>query len=105
MFDVVRIDEDDMLTEVVSSGGHRTLRALTVPGLTDVEVTALADRVNSLAQREGFVREWSGDRHVAVNIPGDRDPSPLVALMSEQRAAGKLFWEWSDMKPFRIAGM
>jgi hypothetical protein len=103
LFDVVRIDEDDMLTEVVSSGGHRTLRALTVPGLTDVEVAALADRVNSLAQREGFVREWSGDRHVAVNIPGDRDPSPLVALMSEQRAAGKLFWEWSDMKPFRTA--
>ncbi|MGN9756670.1 DUF4265 domain-containing protein [Streptomyces sp. SD31] len=105
LFDVVRIDEDDMLTEVVSSGGHRTLRALIVPGLTHAEVAALADRVNSLAQREGFVREWSGDRHVAVDIPGDRDPSPLVALISEQRAAGKLFWEWSDMKPFQTTGI
>ncbi|WKX09794.1 DUF4265 domain-containing protein [Streptomyces sp. NL15-2K] len=105
LFDVVRIDENDTLTEVVSSGGHRTMRALIVPGLTDAEVVALADRVNSLAQREGFGREWSGDRHVAVNIPEGGDPGPLVALMSEQRAAGKLFWEWSDMKPFRTAGV
>ncbi|MFF0477693.1 DUF6480 family protein [Streptomyces sp. NPDC004284] len=33
LFDVVRLDEDDMLVEVVEKGGHRTLRALLRAGL------------------------------------------------------------------------
>jgi hypothetical protein len=103
LFDVVRLDDDDMVTEVVSRGGHRTLRALLVPMPEQSEVAALAARINSLAQNEGFVLEWSGDRHVAVNIPADRDPAPLVALMTEQRAAQRLFWEWSDAKPFQTS--
>lgn len=105
LFDVVRIDEQDMLVEVVSSGGHRTLRALLVPGLSDTELTTLADRVNTLAQHEGFVLEWSGNRHVAVNVPGDRDPGSLVGFLGKQHAAGKLYWEWSDVKEFRTAGL
>ncbi|MFE4264630.1 DUF4265 domain-containing protein [Streptomyces sp. NPDC056883] len=101
LFDIVRLDADDMLVEVAARGGHRTLRALIVPGLTDAEVSGITGRVNSIAETEGFVLEWSGDRHVAVNIPDDRDPALMLAFMAEQRAAQKLFWEWSDAKPFQ----
>ncbi|WP_137988923.1 DUF4265 domain-containing protein [Streptomyces vilmorinianum] len=102
LFDIVRLDDDDMLVEVVSRSGHRTMRALFVPGLDPAYLSSLTEGINSLAQQEGFVLEWSGDRHVAINIPADRDAGAMEAFMKERRAAESLFWEWSDIKPFLV---
>ncbi|WP_435189073.1 DUF4265 domain-containing protein [Streptomyces sp. bgisy126] len=100
LFDIVRLDEDDMLVEVVSKGGHRTLRALIERGLDPAAHEAVTGGIVALAQEEGFVLEWSGDRHAAINIPGDRDSASFETFMREQRAAGTLYWEWSDARPF-----
>ncbi|WP_318212928.1 hypothetical protein [Streptomyces sp. SJL17-1] len=54
----------------------------------------------ALAQEEGFVLEWSGDRHAAINVPADRDSTAFEGFPREQREAGTLFWEWSDARPF-----
>ncbi|MET9537356.1 DUF4265 domain-containing protein [Streptomyces sp. NPDC006553] len=101
LFDVVRLDEDDMLVEVVAKGGHRTMRALVKAGLEPQVFETLTGEIASWAANEGFAIEWSGDRHAAVNIPGDRDANSLEAFMNAQEEAGMLFWEWSDSQPFQ----
>ncbi|MFE5619181.1 DUF4265 domain-containing protein [Streptomyces sp. NPDC056524] len=101
LFDVVRLDEEDMLVEVVSKGGHRTMRALVEAGLEPQVFEALTSEIASRTANEGFVIEWSGDRHAAVSMPGDRDATSLEAFMNAQEEAGTLFWEWSDSQPFQ----
>ncbi|MFI1657745.1 DUF4265 domain-containing protein [Streptomyces sp. NPDC020472] len=101
LFDIVRLDEDDMLVEVVSKGGHRTLRALLEAGLEPQVFEAITGEIAARAANEGFVVEWSGDRHAAINIPGDRDSASLEAFMNAEEEAGRLFWEWSDSQPFQ----
>ncbi|AJF65568.1 DUF4265 domain-containing protein [Streptomyces vietnamensis] len=101
LFDVVRLDEDDMLVEVVEKGGHRTLRALLEAGLAPQVFDEVAGGIAAQARSAGFALEWSGDRHAAIDVPGDGDSASLVAFMDAHEGAGTLFWEWSDAEPFQ----
>ncbi|MFG2838385.1 DUF4265 domain-containing protein [Streptomyces zaomyceticus] len=103
LFDVVRLDADDMLVEVVSKGGHRTLRALFEAGLAPEVFEAVTGGIAALARTRGFAAEWSGDRHVAISVPEDADPGPLEAFAQEHEDAGTLYWEWSDARPFEAS--
>ncbi|WP_369149147.1 DUF4265 domain-containing protein [Streptomyces sp. R44] len=101
LFDVVRLDQDDMLVEVVEKGGHRTLRALLEAALEPQVFEEVAGGITSRAGSRGFAIEWSGRRHAAIDVPADGDPTSLVAYMDAQEEAGTLFWEWSESQPFR----
>ncbi|MFF0560656.1 DUF4265 domain-containing protein [Streptomyces sp. NPDC004266] len=101
LFDVVRLDEDDVLVEVVEKGGHRTLRALLEAGLAPQVFDEVAGGITEQARSGGFAVEWSGDRHAAIDVPADGDAASLVAFMDAHEEAGRLFWEWSDSQPFQ----
>ncbi|MGW5782261.1 DUF4265 domain-containing protein [Streptomyces sp. NPDC003863] len=101
LFDVVRLDEDDMLVEVVEKGGHRTLRALLAAGLEPQAFEAITGEIAARAANEGFVIEWSGDRHAAIDVPDGQDSGSLEAFMDVHEEAGRLFWEFSDSQPFQ----
>ncbi|MEV4943928.1 DUF4265 domain-containing protein [Streptomyces zaomyceticus] len=102
-WDGVRLDADDMLVEVVSKGGHRTLRALFEAGLAPEVFEAVTGGIAALARTRGFAAEWSGDRHVAISVPEDGDPGPLEAFAQEHEDAGTLYWEWSGAMPFEAS--
>lgn len=98
--DTVRLDDEDIVTEVVRRGGHRTLRALIGPNVPAEEITDITATVNSLAEDSGLLREWSGNRHVAIDVPVDQDSRDLQEFFAQQRSTERIYWEWSDAKPF-----
>ncbi|MEV5752122.1 DUF4265 domain-containing protein [Actinoallomurus sp. NPDC052308] len=99
LFDIVRIDDSDFLVEVVRRSSHRALRALIAPNLADLQ--SVRERIVSDASDSGLLLEWSGDRHIAIDVPEGRTPEHLLNYFAMERASNRIFWEWSDVKPFK----
>ncbi|MFG2913177.1 hypothetical protein ACGF0D_09840 [Kitasatospora sp. NPDC048298] len=73
---------------------------LFVPGLAPAQLAQAVDRIKSGISAAGLLSEWSGDRHVAVDIPPDTDASQLFEIMEREVTEGRAFWEWADAMPF-----
>ena len=97
--DSVRISDDSIVTEVLARSGRRVLRALVVdePDPTRA-VTELQQRITDTGLRS----EWSGDRHVAIDVPPGLEPSALLDHLDVGEADGTLHWEWADVAPFAV---
>ncbi|SNS50839.1 DUF4265 domain-containing protein [Actinoplanes regularis] len=76
--------------------GHRALRILFAPSRDG------ADGVAGLVTEAGLLSEWSGDRHLAIDVPPGTDVAALVEAAEAARGTGA-YWEWSDVEPFRVA--
>jgi hypothetical protein len=98
--DRVVLSDDDEVTEVVGLSWHRVLRLLFVPGLAPEQLAQAVDRIKSGISAAGLLSEWSGDRHVAVDIPPNADASRLFEIMEREVTEGRAFWEWADAMPF-----
>ncbi|MFF0596107.1 DUF4265 domain-containing protein [Streptomyces antibioticus] len=96
----VRLSENDEVSEVVERSSHRVLRMLLMPTPDPGRLVETTDRIRAEISAAGLLSEWSGDRHVAVDIPADRDPSDLYEVMKREVAADRAFWEWADAMPF-----
>ncbi|MFE0731812.1 DUF4265 domain-containing protein [Streptomyces antibioticus] len=99
--DRVCLSENDEVSEAVERSSHRVLRIMLLTPTPDpgrlVETT---DRIRAEISAAGLLSERSGDRHVAVDIPADRDPSDPYAAVKREAAADRAFWEWADAMPF-----
>jgi hypothetical protein len=96
--DSVSIAPDSYVTEVTARSGRRVLRALIVePDPAD----AAAELERHIVRAE-LRFEWSGGRHVAIDVPQGVQPSELLDYLDEREAAGNLHWEWADVEPFSI---
>ncbi|GAA1857194.1 DUF4265 domain-containing protein [Actinomadura bangladeshensis] len=102
LFDIARVDEEGFLVEIVRLRGHRTLRGLIAPNVVDL--ADIRKTIMSLAETAGLLLEWSGDRHVAIDVPLGSSFVDLLDFFREQRKAERVYWEWSDVKPFSVAG-
>ncbi|MFJ2914522.1 DUF4265 domain-containing protein [Streptomyces sp. NPDC087228] len=101
LHDIVELDlDEDIVSEVVRRGGHRTMRALIGPGVSADGIAEISTAINSFTEVSGFLSEWSGNRHVAIDIPAGGDPRDLQEFFVRQREAERIYWEWSDVKPF-----
>ncbi|MEU7506465.1 DUF4265 domain-containing protein [Streptomyces lavendulae] len=98
--DQVRLSEDDEVSEVVGLSSHRVLRMLLMPDSVPEWLGATTDRIKAEIDAAGLLSEWSGDRHVAVDIPAPANPSKLFEVMEREVSAGRAFWEWADAMPF-----
>jgi len=98
--DRVRTTSDgSLVSEVVERSGRRVLRVLFVAGWGS-ELPAGAERIESLVRELGLLYEWSGDRHIAIDVPAGADVEGLIgAIRQEERSAGAE-WEWADVEPF-----
>lgn len=94
---------NDVVSAVSQYGGHRSLRALIVPEPVGMSVAMIADTFTNLARAESLLFEWHGDRHVAIDFPPGVKPQSISDFVVEQKQAGNIFWEWSDIEPFRPA--
>lgn len=98
--DRVRLSANDQVSEVMGSSSHRVLRMLLMPVPDPKQLTETTDRIRSEIDAAGLLSEWSGDRHVAVDIPPEVKPSKLFVIMQHEVSEGRAFWEWADAMPF-----
>lgn len=80
--DVVGLSADGTITRLVRRSGRRFLRILfmPVPGLAD-----LLQQIRGEVSRLGLMSEWSGDRHIAIDVP------PGVEVDSIRRFADRVW--------------
>lgn len=53
------------------------------------------------AAAEGLKSEWSGDQHVAIDLPVGRDVGTVWLAIEQLAVTEKAYWEWGDVEEFR----
>lgn len=101
MRDVVRISPDgSTAVEVVERSGSRVLRAFLVPELYVEQVRPEIAGIGAIAGGLNLLSEWSGGRHVAIDVPDGADPAALLDYLEAGERDGRLDWEWGDAVSF-----
>ena len=98
--DTVRVSDESTVIELVRRSGNRTLRAL----LAEAEGTQLrmiTTEIEARISRASLLFEWSGERHVAIDVPPGADAEAIMDYFDVQEELGRLYWEWSDVERFR----
>ncbi|MEU1482822.1 DUF4265 domain-containing protein [Streptomyces sp. NPDC005752] len=98
--DRVLLSVDDEISEVVETSRHRVLRMLLMPGPEPTRLVEASARIRREIDAAGLLSEWSGDRHVAVDVPPRAAPTELFKVMEREAAEAGAFWEWADAMPF-----
>ncbi len=102
--DVVTISPDESLvTSVVRSSGRRVLRVLVAPSLEKARISIIGNTLNAITKATGLLSEWSGDRHIAIDIPQGVEVDALINLVRGYVEQGEAFWEWGDAEQFRTS--
>ena len=57
-------------------------------------------RIKTKITTSALLSEWSGDRHVAVDIPPGAKTDSLLKVMEREVAEAGAFWEWAHAEPF-----
>jgi hypothetical protein len=100
--DEVRLTPDGSRVQaVLSRSGHRVLRVLLMPSLGVAGMDEMREAMISACSRLGLLHEWSGDRHVAVDVPPGGDAGELFGLVGAAVGREDAHWEWGDVMPFR----
>lgn len=98
--DTVRLSGESVVTALVRPSGNRALRAL----VADVDAARLREIVGEIRKRvadAGLLSEWSGGRHVAIDVPAGADAKRIMDYFDVLEAVGVLRWEWSDVVSFQ----
>ncbi|MGV9984368.1 DUF4265 domain-containing protein [Streptomyces olivaceus] len=98
--DQVLLSADDQVSEVVGLSWHRVLRILLMPSQDPERLAEATSRIKHEIEAAGLLSEWSGDRHVAVDVPPQVNPSQLFDVVEREVAEAGAFWEWADAMPF-----
>lgn len=99
--DAVRLDsEGKHIIEVLSPSGHRVLRVFLTPSLSVSESCELRSSITQGIIDDALISEWSGDRHVAIDVPLGREVGRLWPTIEHVAAEEKVYWEWGDVEPF-----
>lgn len=100
--DLVRTTPDGVLvSEIVRPSGRRVLRVLLAPGRGRTDATEGGQKIEDVVGAAGLLHEWSGDRHIAVDVPSDANVGELLAVIREEEKSAGARWEWADVEPFR----
>lgn len=99
--DRVRLSADGtQVAEVLASSGHRVLRMLLMTGAGPERLGQGIARIKTEITTFALLSEWSGDRHVAVDIPPGAETDSLLKVMEREVAEAGAFWEWAHAEPF-----
>ncbi|WP_412520606.1 DUF4265 domain-containing protein [Actinomadura madurae] len=102
MGDVVSLDEEARsVNKIIRHSGNRVFRIFfpSSPSLKDF--LSAKDSVISAIRDADLQAEWSGDRHVAINIPLGGSVAPVWEVV--RQLEGIAVWEWSDVEEFRTS--
>ncbi|WP_407554729.1 DUF4265 domain-containing protein [Streptomyces sp. Pv4-95] len=98
--DIVSLDADARcINGVVRSSGNRLFRIFFPPSVPAGIFHAAKENVSTAIRDAGLKVEWSGDRHVAIDVPLGGSVAPVWEVVRELE--GVAVWEWSDVERFR----
>lgn len=101
--DLVGISSDGtLINSLLRSSGNRVLRILVIPSLTKERLAVISVSLGMAAERLGLLFEWSGDRHVSIDIPKGLNVDELMDLARGYVEQGEAYWEWGDAESFKI---
>lgn len=88
--DVVRTTPDGtLLSEIVRPSGRRVLRVLLALGREGGRTADAGQRIESVATAAGLLYEWSGDRHIAIDVQPEANSAELInVILAEERDDG-----------------
>ncbi|MFD6388636.1 DUF4265 domain-containing protein [Nocardia sp. NPDC060259] len=89
------------VTELLEKSGHRVFRVLLLPTLSDNEATQLHGAIDDATARCRLISEWSGDRHIAIDLPPGSNIDIVWALIKDAADDGRIAWEWGDVEQFQ----
>ncbi|WP_181562567.1 DUF4265 domain-containing protein [Micromonospora noduli] len=100
--DTVRATPNGVLvSEIVRPSGNRALRVLLGQGRGRADVGQAGLRIEAVTRAAGLLYEWSGDRHIAVDVPPDANVDDLLRVIIDEEKGAGVKWEWADVEPFR----
>ncbi|WP_329102767.1 DUF4265 domain-containing protein [Micromonospora sp. NBC_01699] len=100
--DVVELDSDGKrITGLLRSSGHRVFRIFLAPALSVPESSEVQNSITRAIIDDVLEAEWSGDRHVAIDVPIGCEVARVWAAIELLAAEEKIYWEWGDVEPFR----
>lgn len=101
--DVVILDPEGgkNIIEVLSPSGHRVFRVFLAPSLSVSELYEMRNLITFSTIEDALKSEWSGDRHVAIDVPLGREVGRVWPAIENAAAEEKLYWEWGDVEAFR----
>lgn len=100
--DVVTLDpEARNVNGIVQHSGNRVFRIF-FPSSIPLNgfLSAKKDVISAICDT-GLQAEWSGERHVAINIPLGGSVARVWEVIREFEGAA--VWEWSDVEEFRTS--
>jgi hypothetical protein len=101
--DIVELDAAARhVKSVVGRSGHRVFRVFFAPALSEVDLPAVVARVEAAVVEAGLKFEWSGNRHIAVDLPPGGDITGVWRAITVPVAAKQAYWEWADVEEFRV---
>jgi hypothetical protein len=68
--------------------------------LPDADFTRHRDAIIDAVKGSQLQMEWSGDRHVAVDVPPQASIGQLWSSIEQPANSEQLHWEWADVEPF-----
>ncbi|MGW3522274.1 DUF4265 domain-containing protein [Streptomyces olivaceus] len=96
--DIVSLSEDGAkVARLVRKSGRRVLRVFL---LETPDFSSVARECDAEIARLDLLSEWSGGRHVAIDVPIDVDVTSLISLFEREESESRAFWEWADTVSF-----
>lgn len=100
--DIVCLDEEGKrVVGVVERSGHRVFRVFFRRMMSDDEVAVAGSAVVAAIGRAGLKYEWSGPRHVAIDVPPGGAIDEVWAVVEPLASRDVAAWEWADVEVFR----
>jgi hypothetical protein len=99
--DQVELDIERYVARIVHGSGRRVLRIFFKnPRPSKNGIDARQDLIRQI-NSASLLSEWSGDRHVAVDVPEGASMQGVYDSVAPEIDAGSAVWEWADSEPFR----
>ncbi|MBT2487499.1 DUF4265 domain-containing protein [Streptomyces sp. ISL-96] len=98
-----KLSDGRFVSGVLSRSGRRVFRVFFTDPRPPVDFPDSRDGLRFVILSGGFLAEWSGDRHVAIDIPESCDPSPLFRAIEDAAINETVYCEWGDSEPFALS--
>lgn len=99
--DKVELHDGRSVARVSQNSGRRVLRVyFTDPRPSMAGLDSRHDLIDEIRSSE-LLSEWSGDRHVAIDVCEGARMHGIYSSVSAEIEAGSAVWEWADSEPFR----
>jgi hypothetical protein len=66
-------------------------------------LSGVLERIANEVSRLGLMSEWSGDRHIAIDVPLGVNVASILEIAEHEEASSRAYWEWADATPFASA--